>query len=162
MSNKSKVKLTPLFLSVVGLIMVGGVIFYLSSPVNNAEAKIYLNYKDADIVGLGKNVYAKNCASCHGVALGAQANWQQRDSDGYLPAPPHDETGHTWHHDTKMLFDYTKYGGQKTLAAVGVTDYNSGMPGYQDVLSDLQIWEVLAFIRSTWPKEIQDLHATRH
>ena len=84
------------------------------------------------------------------------------ESDGSLPAPPHDETGHTWHHDTKMLFDYTKYGGQKTLAAVGITDYKSGMPGYEDVLSDLQIWEILAFIRSTWPKEIQDLHATRH
>ena len=63
---------------------------------------------------------------------------------------------------SKMLFNYTKYGGQKTLAAVGITDYKSGMPGYEDVLSDLQIWEILAFIRSTWPKEIQDLHATRH
>ena len=115
MSNKSKVKLTPLFLSVVGLIMVGGVIFYLSSPVINAEAKIYLDYKDADIVGLGKNVYAENCASCHGIALEGQANWRQRDADGYLLAPPHDETGHTWHHSDTYLFLMTKYGIEEMI-----------------------------------------------
>ena len=110
----------------------------------------------------GEENYQLHCANCHGVDLEGQPNWRKLKADGSLPAPPHDETGHTWHHDTKMLIDYTKYGGQKTLATVGFTDYNSGMPGYQDVLSDLQIWEVLAFIRSTWPKEIQDLHATRH
>ena len=27
-----------------------------------------------------------------------------------LPAPPHNETGHTWHHPDEMLFAITKYG----------------------------------------------------
>ena len=91
-----------------------------------------------------------------------QANWRSRNEDGTLLAPPHDETGHTWHHETEMLFEYTKLGGQVTLEAVGVKNFTSGMPAFGDVLTDEQIWEVLSFIRSTWPQHIQDAHATRH
>ena len=94
MLNKSKVELVPLFLSAAGILLVGGVIFYLSSPVNKAEAVISLHHKDSAIVDLGKVIYAEHCASCHGVFLEGQANWRQRDAGGYLPAPPHDETGH--------------------------------------------------------------------
>ena len=154
MLNKSNVKFTPLSLSVVGLIMVGGVIFYLSSPVNNAEAKIYLNYKDADIVGLGKNVYAENCASCHGMALEGQANWRQRDSDGYLLAPPHDENGHTWHHSDSYLFLMTKYGIEEMIGK----SYPNNMPAYEDKLADEDIIAVLSYIKSTWPSRIQHQH----
>ena len=154
MLNKSNVKFTPLFLSVVGLIMVGGVIFYLSSPVNNAEAKIYLNYKDADIAGLGKNVYAENCASCHGIALEGQANWRQRDADGYLLAPPHDETGHTWHHSDSYLFLMTKYGIEEMIGK----SYPNNMPAYKNKLTDDEIITALSYIKSTWSGRIQRKH----
>ena len=110
----------------------------------------------------GYRNYQEYCASCHGVNLEGQANWRSRNEDGTLPAPPHDETGHTWHHETEMLFEYTKLGGQVTLEAVGVKNFTSGMPAFGDVLTDEQIWEVLSFIRSTWPQHIQDAHATRH
>jgi mono/diheme cytochrome c family protein len=110
----------------------------------------------------GSDNYQAHCASCHGVNLEGQPNWRKYKADGSLPAPPHDETGHTWHHDTKMLFEYTKFGGQATLEAAGVTGYHSGMPAYEGILSDIEIWEILAYIRSTWPQEIQDAHATRH
>ena len=110
----------------------------------------------------GEKNYQLQCSSCHGVNLEGQPNWRDFKEDGTLPAPPHDETGHTWHHDTKMLFEYTKFGGQKTLEAVGVTDYKSGMPGYEHLLTDEEIWEILSFIRSTWSHRIQEAHATRH
>ena len=110
----------------------------------------------------GYRNYQEYCASCHGVNLEGQANWRSRNQDGTLPAPPHDETGHTWHHETEMLFEYTKLGGQVTLEAVGVKNFTSGMPAFGDVLTDEQIWEVLSYIRSTWPQHIQDAHATRH
>ena len=110
----------------------------------------------------GFNNYQEYCASCHGVNLEGQANWRSPNQDGTLPAPPHDETGHTWHHETEMLFEYTKLGGQVTLEAVGVKNFTSGMPAFGDVLTDEQIWEVLSYIRSTWPQHIQDAHATRH
>ena len=110
----------------------------------------------------GYRNYQEYCASCHGVNLEGQANWRSRNEDGTLPAPPHDETGHTWHHETEMLFEYTKLGGQVTLEAVGVKNFTSGMPAFGDVLTDEQIWEVLSYIRSTWPQHSQDAHATRH
>ena len=61
-----------------------------------------------------------------------------------------------------MLFDYTKLGGQLTLEAIGVKNFTNRMPGFENVLTDEQIWEILAFIRSTWPMHIQDAHAARH
>ncbi len=76
---------------------------------------IALKHKEAAVVDLGRVVYALYCASCHGVVV-RRPNWrQQRDADGYLPAPPHDETGHTWHHPDSYLFLMTKYGIEKMI-----------------------------------------------
>ncbi|MGR3363435.1 MAG: c-type cytochrome [Maritimibacter harenae] len=109
----------------------------------------------------GETLYADNCASCHGADLEGQPDWRSPGPDGILPAPPHDENGHTWHHDSAMLFDYTKFGGQAALEARGVTGFTSGMPGFGDSLSDEEIRDVLAYIRSTWPDQVQDVQAAR-
>jgi len=52
----------------------------------------------ARLVARGEAVYRMHCASCHGRNLEGQPEWQSRDKEGFLPAPPHDESGHTWHH----------------------------------------------------------------
>lgn len=111
---------------------------------------------------IGKTVYATQCAACHGATLEGQPNWRSPDENGVLPAPPHDETGHTWHHDTGLLFEYTKLGGAKALASRGVAGFNSGMPGFAEALTDDDIWNVLAYIRSTWPKRIQEIQTGRN
>ena len=111
-------------------------------------------YLDERSVSAGQVVYNNACATCHGAALEGQPNWQKRSSTGYLPAPPHDETGHTWHHPDQMLFEFTKYGPQRYAGA----DYKSAMPAYEGKLSDEEIWNVLAFIKSQWPAEIQEKH----
>ena len=110
----------------------------------------------------GEMLYQENCAACHGANLEGQPDWQTPNPDGTLPAPPHDVTGHTWHHDNVLLFDYVKLGGQGALAARGVTDFNSGMPGFDGVITDEDIRDVLAFIRSTWPERVQDIQASRN
>jgi len=115
---------------------------------------LHIDYRDAEAVGLGRKVYANQCASCHGANLEGQANWRQRRADGRLPAPPHDESGHTWHHPDQQLFELTKYG---TAVFVG-DDYQSDMQGYESDLTDSEILAVLAFIKSSWPKEIQERH----
>ena len=53
----------------------------------------------------GQALYADSCAACHGANLEGQPDWRVPGADGILPAPPHDETGHTWHHDNQLLFD---------------------------------------------------------
>lgn len=105
---------------------------------------------------MGQAVYTENCASCHGANLEGQLNWRVPGPDGRLPAPPHDETGHTWHHDGYTLFRLTKYG---TAALIGDPDYENNMPIYQDVLTDDEIIAVLSYIKSTWPQEIRDHHS---
>ncbi len=109
----------------------------------------------------GRSLYANNCASCHGANLEGQPNWRSANADGVLPAPPHDATGHTWHHDDELLFEYTKLGGAAALEAMGVSGFNSGMPAYGETLTDDEIWDVLAFIRSTWPKREREAQASR-
>lgn len=114
-----------------------------------------LPYTDPVRVAEGAALYADHCASCHGANLeGQQPNWQDRDADGYLPAPPHDETGHTWHHDNTLLIRIVREG---TEAIVGGT-YRSHMIGFGDVLSDAEIASVLGYIKSTWPARVQEIH----
>ncbi|MEX2198041.1 MAG: cytochrome c [Burkholderiales bacterium] len=102
---------------------------------------------DAGRVALGERVYAQHCASCHGARLEGQPNWRSRLQNGRLPAPPHDATGHTWHHADALLFAITKQGIVPSYAPAG---YESDMPAFGRTLSDDEIWAVLAFIKSRW------------
>lgn len=108
----------------------------------------------------GAALYAQHCASCHGARLEGQPDWQKAGADGVLPAPPHDETGHTWHHDDAMLTDYIRRGGQAVLDDMGVA-MTSGMPGFDAVLSDGDIAAILAFIKSQWPPRIRAIQTER-
>lgn len=111
--------------------------------------------------GHGEALYAERCAACHGAALEGQPDWRAAKPDGTLPAPPHDESGHTWHHGDGLLFDYVKRGGQAVLADAGIENFASAMPGFGDVLSDADITAVLDYIKSTWPPRIRELQRTR-
>ena len=105
----------------------------------------------------GAEIYAANCASCHGAELEGQPDWKRRLPSGRLPAPPHDASGHTWHHPDDVLFRITKEGP----AAVVGGGYQSDMPGFADVLSDDDIRAALEFIKSTWPERERQYQATR-
>lgn len=107
---------------------------------------------DAWQVAQGAKLYAEHCASCHGTRLEGQLDWQTRSPNGRLPAPPHDASGHTWHHSDDQLFRLTKTGVKPPLAPEG---YESDMPGFADVMSDRDIWAVLAFIKSSWPAPVR-------
>ena len=113
-----------------------------------------LKPSDKKLVAVGKRIYADNCASCHGKNLEGAPNWRRPKADGKLPAPPHDISGHTWHHADQVLFDLTKYGLKKFAG----NNYQTDMPVYNGVLSDEEIVAVLSFIKSTWPENIRAYH----
>lgn len=113
-------------------------------------------------IDAGRVLYQDHCAVCHGANLEGQPNWQTPNADGTLPAPPHDETGHTWHHDNQLLFAYTRLGGAGALAERGMTGFASGMPAFGETVSDDQIWDILAYIRSTWPARVQEVQTQRN
>lgn len=107
--------------------------------------------RDARQVALGETVYAQYCAACHGAQLEGQPAWQRRLPSGRLPAPPHDATGHTWHHPNELLLAITRDGMVPPWAP---DDYESDMPGFAGVLSEEEMRAALAYIQSTWPAEI--------
>lgn len=123
-------------------------------PLFAAEDGVLFPYADLEVVAEGERLYADHCAACHGADLEGQPDWRLPDAQGYLPAPPHDETGHTWHHPDPLLFEITKYGTESVVGG----NYRSNMLGFGDVLSDEEIISVLAYIKSTWPVRIIDLH----
>ncbi|SJM33687.1 Cytochrome c, class I (modular protein) [Mesorhizobium delmotii] len=108
-------------------------------------------------IAQGRQLYAANCASCHGANLEGQLDWKRPLPSGRMPAPPHDASGHTWHHPDGVLFRITKEGP----AAVVGGGYESDMPGFRGVLSDKEIRGVLAFIKSTWPERERRAAARR-
>ena len=97
-------------------------------------------------VTLGASVYAAECATCHGTRGEGEPDWQVTRPDGSLPAPPHDPSGHTWHHPDDELI---------RIIALGGTVYmeNSNMPGFADRLTEREIEAVLAYIKTWWGPE---------
>lgn len=136
-------------------------IFYFIVCVAGTQAFANHTLENRDIAR-GQTLYVDQCASCHGANLEGQPDWRSPDENGILPAPPHDETGHTWHHDPQILFDYTKLGGAEALAAQGVAGFQSGMPAFSSTLTDTDIWDILAYIHSTWPDRIKQIQAARN
>lgn len=102
----------------------------------------------AEQLAEGRQLYLDNCAACHGEALEGQPDWRTRLPSGRMPAPPHDETGHTWHHSDEQLFRITRDG----VAAIVGGNYESDMPGFGDFLTNDEIRAILDYIKSTWPE----------
>lgn len=122
-------------------------LFYFGKP-----AAPYIDPSDAALVARGKTVYTTHCAACHGATLEGQPEWRKRLPNGRLPAPPHDETGHTWHHPDAVLADIVKNG--LVPGRTAPDGYASDMPAYAQILSDDDITAVLAYIKSNWPPEV--------
>src|SRR5210317_1581991 len=100
------------------------------------------------MIAKGKIAYENNCVSCHQINLAGANNWKELDEDGHRKAPPLNGGGHTWHHDDKTHHGIIKYGLAKL-----VKNYQGKMAGFEDVLNDDEIDNVLAYIKSYWPKD---------
>ena len=64
--------------------------------------------------------------------------------DGSFKAPPHDNTGHTWHHADELLVE---------LIAQGSDFPQATMPTFGDQLSDEEILTILEYLKSGWGPE---------
>lgn len=124
--------------------------FYFNSDMRQGE-RAFISPSDRAAVARGKELYATHCASCHGAKLEGQPEWRKRMPNGRLPAPPHDESGHTWHHPDSVLVDIVKNG--LVPGRTAPEGYQSDMPAFGKALSDADIEAVLAYIKSTWRQE---------
>jgi len=105
-------------------------------------------------IALGQEIYDTHCASCHGQELEGEPDWQTQNDDGSFRAPPHDDSGHTWHHGDKLLIESIRLGGTRLSDNIGGI---SEMPAFADVLSDDEMIAVLTYIKSTWPDDIRTI-----
>lgn len=126
----------------------------LAHPAVGGPRAVTADSHDRKQVERGQIIYRRFCARCHGANLEGQPNWRIRKPDGKLPAPPHDQTGHTWHHPDDVLFGIVKRG---LVPPYAPPDYPSDMPAWEGRLTNEDIWAVLAFIKSRWPEETRKI-----
>ena len=132
----------------VGVVVAAVVLILAARP----SAPAFIDPADQTLVMRGKPIYANYCAACHGINMQGQPNWRQRMPNGRLPAPPHDKTGHTWHHPDDLLVDMVKNG--LVPGRTAPLGYQSDMPAYGAILSDEEIVAVIAYIKSSWPPKV--------
>jgi cytochrome c5 len=97
----------------------------------------------------GQAIYTQYCAACHGID--GQGQFPEAplepDATGRIGAPPHNETGHSWHHSDVLLIRYVTEGGFSDPARFYI------MPPFGDILTDEQILFVIAYIKTMWTDE---------
>lgn len=101
------------------------------------------------MIAQGEAVYQQNCASCHG-ENGEGQNPDAplaKDATGRYPAPPHNDTGHTWHHDDDLLVQIVTEGG------MGPPTSFYPMPAFGSILSQDEIKAVIEYIKTMWSEE---------
>ena len=120
----------------------------LQPVVINQTAVPPLPNLEAARVDRGEELYAQHCSNCHGANLEGAPDWKRPLADGSYPPPPHDDSGHTWHHPDELLQDIIAHGGDPA--------YNSKMPAFDGTLSPDEIASVLDFIKSRWGTEARE------
>ncbi|MEX0964569.1 MAG: cytochrome c [Pseudohongiellaceae bacterium] len=115
----------------------------LPSPI--AESAVSRWYTDSQSI-TGREVFAQNCAVCHGAqAEGTAGDWREKLDDGSFPPPPLNGTAHAWHHPQEILLRVIDYGGE----AMG-----GKMPAFIDVLDQQEKLAAIAFFQSFWTDAI--------
>ncbi len=114
----------------------------LSSASLTAEPRWYRQ----DQVSTGQEVFAQNCAVCHGDrAQGLVENWRQRLPDGSFPPPPLNGSAHAWHHPLFQLIQTIETGG---------VPYGGQMPAFDELLSNEEKLAAVAYFQDFWDEEI--------
>jgi mono/diheme cytochrome c family protein len=141
-----------LIVVIVGIGLIGAGFLYIDSTTDTPSSSALpgstdvppLPTLDAQRVAQGQPLYNQYCAACHGAEGEGQPDWKIRNEDGSLKAPPHDASGHTWHHDDDLLLN---------LIANGSDFPQSQMPTFGGTLSDEEILAILEYIRTWWGPE---------
>ncbi len=89
----------------------------------------------------GRRLFQANCASCHGGEVGGSAS-------DYPPR--HNAAGHTWEHGDCELERIIRYG---PLTIRPGTAPGLQMPAFRDRLTDDEIRDVIAYIKTMWTPE---------
>lgn len=123
--------------------------FVLTACASEPQIRVRDQTFNREQLAQGQQIYTQYCATCHGANGEGQFPDapMQPDITGRIGAPPHDSTGHTWHHSDELLIRYIREGGMGNPARF------YPMPGFGDQLSDEAIILVVAYIKTLWIDE---------
>jgi S-disulfanyl-L-cysteine oxidoreductase SoxD len=121
------------------------------NPSANSNLPADLPSLDPQRIEKGERIYVQHCSACHGLDLEGEVNWKEPNPDGSFRAPPHDASGHTWHHGDAQLIEAIRWGGARLPANFGA----SNMPAYEEILTEAEMIAVLDYIKSAWPDELR-------
>ena len=91
-------------------------------------------------------MYDLHCATCHRPDLSGDPLWRTPASDGGFRPPPHDSTGHTWHHSDQVLVAIVLKGYEFPVP-------ESRMPSFAEILTADEVGAILDFFKSSWGPE---------
>ncbi|MBU2640892.1 MAG: c-type cytochrome [Gammaproteobacteria bacterium] len=116
---------------------------------SDADETVVERKLDPMQVTRGKAVYEKVCLECHGIGgKGQPGDWRIRDADGHFPPPPLDDSAHAWHHPTAVLLDMIREGSPQGQGK---------MPAWKGKLSEQEMLDGVAYIKSLWSDEVYAL-----
>lgn len=105
--------------------------------------------RDVALIEAGEAIYQQNCASCHGLQGEGMPDWERPNAQGELPAPPHDEEGHTWKHSDAMLYRIISEGWRDPWNETE----RLTMPAFEDMLTPREIRAVVIYLKTLWTPE---------
>jgi len=129
--------------------LVVSVMIAATSQIVSADANDGSQSINPGRVRSGRAVYEQHCASCHGATAEGASNWQVRDANGELPAPPHNAEGHTWRHSDAELYEMVSKGWRDPFNKTT----RLTMPAFGSVLSPDQIRTVISYLKTLWTPE---------
>lgn len=126
-----------------------GVIVMLAMVSTTHAADLLEQPQDAEPIRAGRVIYQQSCATCHGAQGEGAPNWQLPNAQGEMPAPPHNEAGHTWKHADGMLYQIIQQGWRDPFNKTK----RLTMPPFAGKLTPTQTRDVIAYLKTLWTSE---------
>ena len=121
----------------------------VSTTPDSAAAVTLSRDFDSPQVVRGRAIYDQHCAECHGAqGKGPIGDWRIRDAEGKFPPPPLDDSAHAWHHPTAVLLEMVREGSPQG---------QGNMPAWKEKLSEQEMQDVVAYIKSLWSDQAYQL-----
>jgi len=89
-----------------------------------------LDWQNKEMIAQGRDIFAKNCAVCHGKSAQGQGNF------------PSLKAGHITDHSPKKLFKQIAEGGK-------------GMPAFKEKLSTKERQSTFVYVHSLWSEKMK-------
>lgn len=113
-------------------------------PGNRIHGEV-ARLQDPSLITRGKALFARHCASCHGIRAEGSPDWRHRDANGFFPPPPLNGTAHAWHHPLQDLRNTIRRGSPPGQGR---------MPAWGGARSDEDIDALIAWIQFLWSAEV--------